>query len=126
MDYIFMDGGIKPVGHYSPAVKVGDFVFLSGQLPIDPYTGEKYMGNIDEQIRQIFKNLDDLLRSADSGKNDIVKMTVYIKDISLWPQANEIYSKYFGNHKPARTIVPVSDLHYGFSVEMDAISYVGK
>jgi len=124
MEYIYIEGAKKPVGHYSPAVKKGNMLFISGQVPINPYTGEKCFGNIKEQTQQVLKNIDDVLKAAGADKKDVMKMTVYVSDIAYWDEVNQVYSEYFGEHKPARTIVPTKELHYGFLVEMDAIAYI--
>lgn len=124
MEYIYIEGAKKPAGHYSPAVRKGNMLFISGQVPTNPYTGEKCFGSIREQTQQVLKNLDDILKAAGADKNDVMKMTVYVSDIAYWDEVNQVYSEYFGEHKPARTIVPTRDLHYGFLVEMDAIAYI--
>lgn len=123
MEYVYIDGAKKPAGHYSPAVKMGNIICISGQVPTNPYTGEKCFGSVKEQTLQVLKNLDDVLKAAGADKKDVMKMTVYVSDISYWGEVNEVYAEYFGEHKPARTIVPTRDLHYGFLVEMDAIVY---
>lgn len=114
----------KHAGHYSPAVRKGNMLFISGQVPTNPYTGEKCFGSIREQTQQVLQNLDDILKAAGADKKDVMKMTVYVSDIAYWDEVNQVYSEYFGEHKPARTIVPTRDLHYGFLVEMDAIAYI--
>jgi len=124
MEYIYIEGAKKPAGHYSPAVRKGNMLFISGQVPTNPYTGEKCFGSIREQTQQVLKNLDDILKAAGADKKDVMKMTVYVSDIAYWDEVNQVYSEYFGEHKPARTIVPTRDLHYGFLVEMDAIAYI--
>jgi len=124
MEYIYIQGANKPAGHYSPAVRKGNMLFISGQVPTNPYTGEKCFGSIREQTQQVLKNLDDILKAAGADKKDVMKMTVYVSDIAYWDEVNQVYSEYFGEHKPARTIVPTRDLHYGFLVEMDAIAYI--
>lgn len=123
MEHIYIEGAKKPLGHYSPAVKMGNIICISGQVPTNPYTGEKCFGTIREQTEQVLQNLDDILKAAGADKRDVMKMTVYVSDISYWDEVNKIYAEYFGDHKPARTIVPTRDLHYGFLVEMDAIAY---
>lgn len=124
MEYIYIEGAKKPAGHYSPAVRKGNMLFISGQVPTNPYTGEKCFGSIREQTQQVLQNLDDILRAAGADKKDVMKMTVYVSDIAYWDEVNQVYSEYFGEHKPARTVVPTRDLHYGFLVEMDAIAYI--
>lgn len=124
MEYIYIEGAKKPAGHYSPAVRKGNMLFISGQVPTNPYTGEKCFGSIKEQTQQVLRNLDDILKAAGADKKDVMKMTVYVSDIAYWDEVNQVYSEHFGEHKPARTIVPTRDLHHGFLVEMDAIAYI--
>jgi 2-iminobutanoate/2-iminopropanoate deaminase len=113
-----------PGGHYTQAIVANGFAFISGQLPIDPGTGEKRTGSIEEQTLRVLGNIKAIAEASGSDLNGIVKVTVYITDIELWGQVNKVYSEFFGSHKPARTIVPVKELHYGYLIEMDAIAVV--
>lgn len=99
-------------------------VYISGQLAIDALTGEKVYGSVKEQVEIILNNIDAILKKAGSSKDKVIKVTVYIPDVKLWVEVNEAYSRYFGKHKPARVIVPTRELHYGLSVEIDAIAYI--
>ena len=112
----------KPGGHYSQAMIWNDLIFVSGQLPIHPQTGEKINGTIEEQCTQTLENVKLILEDAGSGLDQVLKTTIYIADIDLWGKVNEIYASFFGEHKPARAIVPVKDLHYGFKIEIEAIA----
>jgi 2-iminobutanoate/2-iminopropanoate deaminase len=123
MQLISIDGAKQPAGHYSPATQAGSLICISGQLPINPYTGEKCTGGIKEQTQQVLQNIDAVLQGAGATKNDVMKTTVYVSDISLWDEVNAVYAGYFGSHRPARTIVPTRDLHYGFLIEIEAIAY---
>ena len=111
-----------PAGHYSQAVVHNDMVFISGQIPIVPSTGEKLTGPIEEQTLQVLKNIKAIAEASGSEISKIIKVTVYISDIELWGKVNTIYAAFFGNHKPARVIVPMKDLHYGCKIEMEAIA----
>jgi len=111
-----------PGGHYSQAVVHNGLVYVSGQLPIDPRTGEKKLGSIEEQTEQTLNNVRAILRAAGSDLNRALKMTVYISDISLWGKVNEVYARIMGDHRPARAVVPVKDLHHGFQIEIEAIA----
>ena len=113
---------LTPAGHYSHAVVHGGLVYLSGQFSIDPETGTKKFGSIEEETKQILNNIKLILESAGSDKNQIIKTTVYISDISLWSQVDHVYSNFFEHHRPARSVVPTKDLHYGFKVEIEAIA----
>jgi 2-iminobutanoate/2-iminopropanoate deaminase len=111
-----------PAGHYSQAIAYGGLVFVAGQLSIDPETGEKKLGSIEEQTEQVLKNIGAILRAANSDLNRVLKMTVYVSDISLWGAVNTVFARIMGEHRPARAVVPVKELHYGFLVEIDAIA----
>ena len=113
-----------PGGHYSQAIVHNGLVYVSGQLPIDPKTGEKQTGSIEEQTRLVLQNLSAILDASDSSLKQVLKVTVYISDISLWGKVNEVYAEIFGDHRPARAIVPTRDLHFGFKIEVDAVAAV--
>lgn len=122
MKKIQTDKAPIPAGHYSQAVVHGGLVFISGQLPVDPLTGEKNTGSIEEQTRQVLKNLSAILDASGSSIDQVLKVTVYISDISLWGKVNEIYAEVFGDHRPARAVVPTPELHFGFKIEVEAIA----
>lgn len=111
-----------PAGHYSQAVIYNGLVFVAGQLAIDPQTGEKRLGSIEEQTEQALKNVGEILKAADSDLSRVLKMTVYISDISLWGRVNEVYARVMGEHRPARAVIPTKELHHGFLIEIDAIA----
>lgn len=112
-----------PAGHYSQATVVNGLVFVAGQLPIKP-NREKVLGSIEEQTLQTLENVKAIVEAAGSDLHHIAKVTVYISDISLWEGVNKVYTEFFGAHKPARAIVPVKDLHYGFLIEIEAVAVV--
>jgi len=116
----------KPSGHYSQAIVHNNIVYVSGQLPIDPKTGEKRIGSIEEQTEQTLKNLSEILKAAGCNINQVIKTTVYISDIELWDRVNAVYSRFFGEHRPARAVVPTRNLHFGFQIEIEAIAVVSK
>jgi 2-iminobutanoate/2-iminopropanoate deaminase len=111
-----------PGGHYSQAVVCNGLVFVSGQLSIDPQSGEKKLGSIEQQTEQVLQNVGEILKAANSGLSQAVKMTVYVSDISFWGAVNEVYARVMGEHRPARAVIPTRDLHYGFLIEIDAIA----
>jgi 2-iminobutanoate/2-iminopropanoate deaminase len=116
-----------PAGHYSPAVVSGGFVFVSGQLPVVPETGERLAGaDIEAQARQVFVNIAAILAAAGSGLDRVVRVTVYLTDIELWGRFNAAYAAIFGDHRPARTVVPVPALHHGVAIEVDVIAAVSR
>jgi len=124
MKYISTDGAPEPAGHYSQGVVHGDLVFVSGQLPIVPGSDVKEVGSIEEQTEQVLKNVSAILKAAGSDLSKVLKVTVYISDISLWSRVNAVYAKFFGEHRPARAIVPTRELHFGYQIEIDAVGYV--
>jgi 2-iminobutanoate/2-iminopropanoate deaminase len=122
MEKILTPNAPQPAGHYSQAIVHQGLVYVAGQLAIDPATGERKLASIEEQTEQTLKNVAAILEAAGSDLQHVLKTTVYITDISLWGQVNEAYAKVFGEHRPARAIIPVKDLHYGFLIEIDAIA----
>ena len=111
-----------PAGHYSQAVVHNGLVYVAGQLSIDPQTGERRLGSIEEQTEQALKNVEGILKAAGSDLSRVLKMTVYISDINLWSRVNEVYARVLGEHRPARAVIPVGELHYGFLIEIDAVA----
>lgn len=124
MEFVLTQNAPTPSGHYSQAVVHNGLVYVSGQLPTDPSTGERQLGSIVEQATQTLKNLAAVLEAAGSDLQHVLKVTVYVSDIELWGPVNTIYSQFFGEHRPARAVVPVKDLHYGFQIEIEAIAAV--
>ena len=124
MEEILSIDAPQPAGHYSQAIEHLDLIYVSGQLPINPKSEEKHVGNIEEQTEQALANLEAILRKANSGKNQVLKVTVYISDIALWDRVNSVYARFFGDHRPARAIVPTRELHFGFQIEIEAIAAV--
>jgi 2-iminobutanoate/2-iminopropanoate deaminase len=122
MKKILTPNAPQPAGHYSQATVHQGLVYVAGQLAIDPVTGDRKLASIEEQTEQTLKNVAAILEAAGSDLQHVLKTTVYITDISLWGQVNETYAKVFGEHRPARAIIPVKDLHYGFLIEIEAIA----
>jgi len=114
----------EPRGHYSQAVKFNDLIFVSGQLPVNPFTGEFIQGDIEEQTWQVLENIETILKDSGSGKKSIIKTTAYISEMDNWPKVNEVYRQFFGKHKPARAVVPTNKLHYGVLIEIEAVAAV--
>ncbi len=124
MKSTYTENAPAPGGHYSQAIVHNGLVYVSGQLPIDPKTGEKQTGAIEEQTRLVLQNLSAILEASGSSLEQVLKVTVYISDISLWGKVNEVYAEIFGDHRPARAIVPTRDLHFGFKIEVDAVAAI--
>lgn len=120
-----------PAGHYSQAIVHAGVVYASGQLPIDPAHGPVRPGEplppIEDQAHRALANLHEVLVAAGSGSAHVLRCTVYVSDVSLWPAVNRVYAEHFSAHTrvpPARTVVPTGPLHYGYQVEIDAIAAV--
>jgi 2-iminobutanoate/2-iminopropanoate deaminase len=117
------DEAAAPGGAYSQGLRAGDFVYVSGQGPIDPATGEIVGETIEEQTERTLENVKAILAAAGASMADVVKSTVHLSDLSLFPRYNEVYARYFPDPKPVRTTVG-SDL-LGIMVEIDVVAYVG-
>ncbi len=113
-----------PAGHYSQATVHGGFVFVAGQLAIDPTTGERKLGSIEEQTERTLQNVEAILLAAGSDLAHVLTMTVYVADMDHWAAVNAVYARVMGAHKPARAIVPTGPLHHGFLVEIAAVAAV--
>lgn len=109
-------------GHYSQAIVHAGLVYVAGQLPLVPGEPERKLVEFEAQARQVIGNVIAIVEAAGSSAGRILKATVYIADIAHWPAFNAIYAEMLGAHRPARTVVPVAQLHYGYLVEMDAIA----
>ncbi len=115
-----------PVGAYSQAIAQGELVFVSGQIPLDPKTGKLVSGEIEDETRQVLSNLKAVLQAAGSDPSRVLKATVYLTDMSLFPRVNAIYAETFSSAPaPARATVEVSALPLGAHVEIDAIAVRG-
>ncbi|GAB4373796.1 MAG: RidA family protein [Spirochaetales bacterium] len=125
MKTIFTDDAPEPKGHYAQGINAGGFLFISGQLPLDPTTGNLVQGGLEAQALQAFRNLEAVVKASGGSKEDVIKVTVYIPDISQWGAVNRIYGAFFGMHKPARSVVPTGELHYGALLEVEGIAWIG-
>ena len=115
-------GVAKPGGHYSHAVVANGMVYISGQLPVTA-AGEKLVdASFDEQARQALANVQAILEGCGSRIADLVQVRVYVDGIENWPAFNAVYAAWAGDARPARAVVPVPGLHYGFKVEVEAIA----
>jgi len=119
-------GQPEPKGHYSPGVEHNGLIFVSGQLPMNLETRKPFTGSIEEQTELALKNVDAVLQAAGSGLRQVLQMTIYVSDMELWDAVNRTYSKVMGDHRPARAIVPVKDLHFGTQIEIQAIAATGS
>lgn len=118
------DRAPKAIGPYSQAIKVNGFIFVSGQIPIDPDTNDLVKGDIAEQTRRVLKNIKNILEAAGAGLEDVVKTTVYLKDIKKFGDMNQIYGEFFTTLFPARATIEANDLPKGVDIEIDAIAVI--
>jgi len=122
MDFVDTSGAPKAIGPYSQAVGTGDLLFCSGQIALDPSTGQLTGATAGEQTRQVLKNLSLVLAAGGSGFDHVLKTTVFLKDMADFAAMNEVYAKAFGLHRPSRSTVAVAALPRGALVEIDAIA----
>lgn len=123
-DIIATDRAPRAIGPYSQAVRAGDLVFASGQIPIDPATGEFVAGGIAEQTEQVLHNLTAVLAAAGLGLNQVVKTTVFLADMDDFTAMNEVYGRFFGAEPPARATVQAARLPRDAKVEIEAIAVI--
>jgi len=116
----------RPAGHYSQAVVHDDIVYVAGQLPIDPENPGAPAGDAAQQARQALTNVARILEAAGSGLDQLLQVTIYISDVSHWGEVNRVYTEVLGAHRPARAVVPVGELHYGYLVEIQATAAVNR
>jgi 2-iminobutanoate/2-iminopropanoate deaminase len=112
----------KAIGPYSQGISAGGLIFVSGQLGIDPASGELVAGGIEEQTHQVLRNISAILSAASAGLSGVVKTTVYLKDLKDFPAMNAVYAEFFDQNLPARATVQVSALPKGALVEIDCIA----
>lgn len=122
IEFVATEKAPAAVGPYSQGIKSGNMIFTSGQLHINPETGELLKGDIQAQTRQSLENVKAILKEAGASLEDVVKVTVFVTDIEKFSLVNEIYGEYFANHKPARSLVEVSRLPLGGEIEIEAIA----
>ncbi|MGC2234689.1 MAG: RidA family protein [Pyrinomonadaceae bacterium] len=124
MEKIKLPNAPEPKGHYSSAVVHNGLIFVSGQLPRDAVTGEVETGAIEAQTELALRNVEAILKEANSDLNHVLQFTIYVSDMELWDAVNAVYARILGEHKPARAIVPVKDLHFDTKIEIQAIAAV--
>lgn len=124
MKKIKLPNAPEPVGHYSSAVEHNSLIFVSGQLPRNAETGEVETGDVKLQTEIALRNVEAILHAANSDLNHVLQFTIYVSEMELWDAVNEVYARILGEHKPARAIVPVKDLHFGTKIEIQAIAAV--
>ncbi|MEO1527123.1 MAG: Rid family detoxifying hydrolase [Planctomycetota bacterium] len=126
MKTIATDDALRASGHYSQAIAHEGLIYVSGQLPFDFRTGEPIHGSAGSQAAAAITNLERVLVAGGSALDQVLRCTVYLSDIADWDEINAVYAQHFGEHKPARAVVPTGPLHFGFKVEIDAIAIVSS
>lgn len=124
VEFIKTDKAPAAVGPYSQGTKVGNIIYTSGQLPIDPETGEMLEGDIQDLTRLAIENVLAVLEEAGASLEDIVKLTVFVQDIEQFSSINEVYSEFFSDHKPARSLVEVAKLPLAGEIEIEAVAVI--
>jgi 2-iminobutanoate/2-iminopropanoate deaminase len=123
MEFVSTDQAPAAIGPYSQAVKAGDFVFTAGQIALDPTTMEMVGSDVTAQSERVLQNLGAVLAAAGCNLSDVVKTTVYLADMADFVAMNDVYARYFGDHRPARSAVQAAELPKGALVEIDAVAF---
>lgn len=110
-------------GHYSPVIEHNGILYIAGQVPTDPVTGA-VPGTIEDQVKLVFSKIELLLMESGSSLNKVLQVRIFLSDMDLWDTVNKLYAGIFGDHKPARCVVPVGKLHYGSLLEVEAVAFV--
>ena len=121
---VYSKNAPEPIGPYSQAISINNLLFTSGQIPINPKTGNLVEGGIKEQTRQTIENIKNILEEGGADISKVIKVTVFLKNIDEFAVMNEVYNEYFGESKPARSTVEASKLPKGALVEIDAVAYL--
>ncbi|MCF5176815.1 RidA family protein [Pseudomonas sp. PA-6-1D] len=119
---IHTENASAPAGHYSQAISHGDTLYISGQLPVSPDGRHNLEASFAEQAQLALANLLAILKAAGGSPQDLVKVTVYVAGVQHWAQFDRIYAAALGEHRPARAVVPVPELHHGYLVEIEAVA----
>lgn len=126
IERVFPPGAPAPRGPYSPGVKAGDCVYVAGQVPVDPVSGEVRLGDIRSETRQVLSNVQAILAGCGATLSQVVRCGVFLTDAADFAAMNEVYAEFFGETKPVRTTIIVAALPLaGAKIEIDAIAYVG-
>ena len=122
MKAVTVESRLENKGHYVPGMISGGMLYVSGQLPVHHDTGAPMSAGIEQQTRDALHNVERVLNAAGCGREDVVLCRVYVSDIALWDAVNTIYAEFFGQHRPARVVVPTRELHHGALIEIEAIA----
>ena len=119
-----MQGAPEAIGMYSQGIRIGNVIYTSGQIPLDPKTGNLISGGIKAEIRQVLDNLDAVLKGGGSSLQSVVKLTVFVTDLAYFSDLNEVFREYFVKDPPARSAVQVSALPMGVRIEIEAVGSI--
>lgn len=122
MNIIHTADASQPAGHYAQAIRHGDTLYISGQLPVSPDGRHNLTASFAEQAQMALQNLLAILKAAGGSPADLVKVTVYVAGVKHWPEFDRVYAAALGEHRPARAVVPVPQLHHGYQVEIEALA----
>ena len=122
---ILTDKAPQPIGPYSQAIRAGDFIFTAGQVPVDPAANKVVEGGVQAQTRRSLENVKAVLEAGGASLSDVVKVTVFLKDMNDFAEVNEVYAEYFTDNKPARSAVQVARLPLDVMVEIEAVARKG-
>lgn len=124
MKFVNTEYSVRDGGHYTPGVIHGDTLYISGQLSINPETGSVPSGGVKAEAAQALHNLETVLQAAGLTRDSVMMCRVYLPNVAYWGELNEVYSKFFGTHKPARVVVPTGALYGGCLVEIEAVAAI--
>ena len=123
---IYTDQAPKAGGHYSQAIVYNGLVYVSGQLPVDREGIKHTDKSVEEQTKLVFNNIRSILAAANSSIERVIQVTIYVSTVEFWGNVNEVYAEVFGDHKPARAVVPVKELHFDAALEVQLIAAVNQ
>lgn len=122
---VYPSGSARPKGHYVPAMIHNGFVFVSGQISTDA-DGKPILDSVEEQALRCLKKMEIILLASNSRLDRVIKVNVFVANMNDWGKVNDVFSKFFGDHRPARLIVPSGPLHYGCAIEIDCVAAVNE
>ncbi len=122
---VYPSGSARPKGHYAPAMVHNGFVYVSGQISTDA-AGTPILDSVEEQTLRCLKKMETILLASNSKLDRVIKVNVFVANMEDWGKVNDVFSKFFGDHKPARLIVPTGPLHYGCAIEIDCVAAVNE
>ena len=126
METIFTPNAPKPIGHYAQALVHEGMIYVSGQVAFDAVAKQKRIDSIEEQTKQALANVVEIVRAGGGDADRIIKTTVFLSDMALWGKVNEAYGEFFGEHRPARSVLPIGEIPGGFLIEIEAVAAAAR